>query len=126
MIKNDTLLKAKYVMWMSYVFTIAFTVYLLLTIIFIFADQDNVPVLSAISIKLGNASDSTRDWDSWVVRLVNMVIMLIYLSQTVFLMYHKGTLKVNTSKTIRSCAMHHLIVFSIVSLIFFVVNIIYL
>ena len=63
--------------------------------------------------------------DPWIVRLFNVGTMLIYLSQTVFIMYHKGAIKVNTSKTIRSCALHHLIVFSIVSLAFFVINIIY-
>ena len=104
---------------------LAFAVYLLLTIIFIFTDQD-VPVLALISMKLGGASDSTKDWDPWPVRLFTVGIMLIHLSQTVFIMYHKDTLKVNTSKTIRSCAIHHLIAFSIVSLCFFVINIIYL
>ena len=63
--------------------------------------------------------------DPWIVRLFNVGTMLIYLSQTVFIMYHKGTLKVNTSRTIRSCAIHHLIIFVIVSLAFFIINIIY-
>ena len=63
--------------------------------------------------------------DPWIVRLFNVSTMLIYLSQTVFIMYHKGTLKVNTSRTIRSCAVHHLIIFIIVSLAFFIINIIY-
>ena len=43
----------------------------------------------------------------------------------VFTLYHRGTLKVNTSMTIKSIATHHAIVFTIVSIAFFLINVIY-
>lgn len=111
---------------MSYVFMLVFAIYLLLTVIFIFTDQD-IPVLAALAIAFGgnNKTHHEQKMDPWIVRLFNVGTMLIYLSQTVFIMYHKGTLKVNTSKTIRSCAVHHLIIFFIVSCAFIIINIIY-
>ena len=54
-----------------------------------------------------------------------MISMLVYLSQMVFTLYHRGTLKVNTSVTLKSIATHHAIVFTIVSIAFYLINVIY-
>ena len=54
-----------------------------------------------------------------------MISMLVYLSQMVFTLYHRGTLKVNTSMTLKSIATHHAIVFTIVSIAFYLINVIY-
>ena len=43
----------------------------------------------------------------------------------VFTLYHRGTLKVNTSLTLKSIATHHAIVFTIVSIAFYLINVIY-
>ena len=61
----------------------------------------------------------------WIVRLFNVISMLVYLSQMVFTLYHRGTLKVNTSMTLKSIATHHAIVFTIVSIAFYLINVIY-
>lgn len=125
-IKDGTFQKAQWVVRMSYAFMLVFAIYLLLTVVFIFTDQ-NIPVLARLSIAMAGSSETVakQKMDPWIVRLFNVGTMLIYLSQTVFIMYHKGTLKVNTSRTIRSCAVHHLIIFIIVSMAFFIINIIY-
>ena len=124
-LKSETLKKAKYTMMMSYIFMLTFAIYLLLTVIFIFTNQ-KMPVLVGISVAIGGGLRESLEWDPWIVRLFNVGTMLIYLSQTVFIMYHKGTLKVNTSKTIRSCAIHHLIISTVVSVAFTAINILYM
>ena len=125
-IKEDTFKKAAWTVKMSYLFMLAFAIYLLLTVILIFTDQ-KVPVLPKISIAMGGSEETVlKDkMDPWIVRLFNVGTMLTYLSQTVFIMYHRGTLKVNTARTIRSCAIHHFIVFVIVGVSFFIINILY-
>ena len=104
-IKEGTLRKSNRVLRISYFFMLAFALYLLLTVVSIFVGTTPFMVLMSLSIarkekvvvddsKLGN----------WVVRLFNVVNMLVYLSQMVFTLYHRGTMKVNTSLTMRSIA----------------------
>ena len=56
-IKDGTFTKAQWVVRMSYVFMLVFAIYLLLTVIFIFTDQ-NMPVLARMSIALGGSSET--------------------------------------------------------------------
>ena len=45
---------------MSYVFMLIFAVYLLLTVIFIFTDQD-IPVLASLAIAFGGNSETKHE-----------------------------------------------------------------
>ena len=126
MIKEGTLKSSSRVLKVSYFFMMAFALYLLLTVVSIFIGD--TPILVDMSLKLTRSHvefKNPRAPGSWVVRLFNVVSMLVYLSQMVFTLYHRGTLKVNTSMTIKSIATHHAIVFTIVSIAFFLINIIY-
>ena len=123
-IKEGTLKSSSRVLKVSYIFMMAFALYLLLTVVSIFAGD--TPILVDMSLSLTRSHvDSSGSFPSWVVRLFNVISMLVYLSQMVFTLYHRGTLKVNTSMTIKSIATHHAIVFTIVSIAFFLINIIY-
>ena len=123
-IKEGTLKSSSRVLKVSYIFMMAFALYLLLTVVSIFAGD--TPILVDMSLSLTRSHvDKLGAFPSWVVRLFNVISMLVYLSQMVFTLYHRGTLKVNTSMTIKSIATHHAIVFTIVSIAFFLINIIY-
>ena len=123
-IKEGTLRRSSRVLKMSYCFMMAFALYLLLTVVSIFIGEK--PILVDISLKLTRShAQVSENMGPWVVRLFNVVSMLVYLSQMVFTLYHRGTLKVNTSMTIKSIATHHAIVFTIVSVAFFLINVIY-
>ena len=123
-IKEGTLKSSSRVLKVSYIFMMAFALYLLLTVVSIFAGD--TPILVDMSLSLTRSHvDKLGSFPSWVVRLFNVISMLVYLSQMVFTLYHRGTLKVNTSMTIKSIATHHAIVFTIVSIAFFLINIIY-
>ena len=123
-IKEGTLKSSSRVLKVSYIFMMAFALYLLLTVVSIFAGD--TPILVDMSLSLTRSHvDNLGGFPSWVVRLFNVISMLVYLSQMVFTLYHRGTLKVNTSMTIKSIATHHAIVFTIVSVAFFLINIIY-
>ena len=126
MIKEGTLKSSSRVLKVSYFFMMAFALYLLLTVVSIFIGE--TPILIDMSLKLTRSHAEVKNplaIGSWVVRLFNVVSMLVYLSQMVFTLYHRGTLKVNTSMTIKSIATHHAIVFTIVSVAFFLINVIY-
>lgn len=104
-IKEGTLRKSSRVLRMSYCFMLAFTLYLLLTVVSIFVDTTPIMVLLSLTIANKDTDDvSSGSMGNWVVRLFNVVNMLVYLSQMVFTLYHRGTLKVNTSLTLRSIA----------------------
>ena len=123
-IKEGTLKSSSRVLKVSYIFMMAFALYLLLTVVSIFAGD--TPILVDMSLSLTRSHvDNSGGFPSWVVRLFNVISMLVYLSQMVFTLYHRGTLKVNTSMTIKSIATHHAIVFTIVSIAFFLINVIY-
>ena len=128
-IKEGTLKSSSRVLKVSYLFMMAFALYLLLTVVSIFIGE--TPILVDMSLKLTRSHvepkkpPTSGSFGSWVVRLFNVVSMLVYLSQMVFTLYHRGTLKVNTSMTIKSIATHHAIVFTIVSIAFFLINVIY-
>ena len=123
-IKEGTLKSSSRVLKVSYLFMMAFALYLLLTVVSIFIGD--TPILAHLSLKLTRSEvKPEKHIGPWVVRLFNVVSMLVYLSQMVFTLYHRGTLKVNTSMTIKSIATHHAIVFTIVSIAFFLINVIY-
>ena len=123
-IKDGVLKNSSRVLKVSYLFMMAFALYLLLTVVSIFVGD--TPILVHLSLKLTRSQViPEKHIGPWVVRLFNVVSMLVYLSQMVFTLYHRGTLKVNTSMTIKSIATHHAIVFTIVSIAFFLINVIY-
>ena len=125
-IKEGTLRKSSRVLRMSYCFMLAFSLYLLLTVVSIFVDTTPIMVLLSLTIANKDTDDvSSGSMGNWVVRLFNVVNMLVYLSQMVFTLYHRGTLKVNTSLTLRSIAQHHAIIFTVSSAAFYLINIIF-